>query len=485
MTYRTLFLLAFWLCLLSCFSLQAKEIKVGIIGDQSGSHNLDQSYQVLSQAIDILKKEQVDLVLHVGDLLESTKEISAIRRDFQTASALLTSLPVPWYITPGDHDVNPGDWRANSPNRSKERLFRELLLPKLPALPKDENRLYYSFDYHGYHFIALNALEHLHADPRWGNVFLARLSDAQMAWLRADLHNHQDATGILVFLHQPLWYNQAGWLPVHRLLREYGVKVVIAGHFHYDQDEGEIDGIRYLVVGATGAAIKRANPASGGMHQVAIVHLNEGALSPRLFDVVTGKETSWTPRADADRVQALDYVLDSVSGFTEDNSLFLHKNSFVNDCRDASNDNEQTARIRLAGLGNPIDLPLRLRFYAASDHVFFVHSHQTKKTCTIEHSIVQCELPPGSGIAVSNPASASVCFPSCFAPTGVACFRQCLPSKQRKAPPFWSVGILSAGQGENIPGEHLLFRLELSFAGQQGRMAVFRELRSAPLSSCE
>lgn len=485
MTPRTLFLLAFWLCLLACFSLQAKEVKVGIIGDQSGSQDLAQSYQVLAQAIDILKKEQVDLVLHVGDLLESTKKNSAIRHDFQIASTLLATLPVPWYITPGDHDVNPGDWRVNSPNRAKESLFRELLLPKISALPKDENRLYYSFDYHGYHFIALNALEHLHADPRWGNVFLARLSDAQIAWLKTDLHDHQDATGILVFLHQPLWYNQAGWLAVHRLLREYGVKAVIAGHFHYDQDDGEIDGIRYLVIGATGAAIKRANPASGNMHQVAIMHLNEGTLSPQLFDVATGKKTDWTPRADADRVQALDYMLDAVSGFTEHKPLFLHKNGLVNDCRNADSHNKQTAQIRLGGLGNPIDLPVRLSLFTNSDHVAFAHPYLIEKTCAIENNSLQCELPPGSGIAVSNSASASACFPSCPRPAGVACLRQCVQSEQRKAPPFWSVGLRSVGQGEKMLGEQVLFRLELSFAGQHGPMVVFREFRSAPLSSCE
>ena len=45
----------------------------------------------------------------------------------------------------------------------------------------------------------------------------------------------------------------ASWERVHRLLSRYPVRAVIAGHFHYSQRDALLDGIQYLVVGATGS----------------------------------------------------------------------------------------------------------------------------------------------------------------------------------------------------------------------------------------
>lgn len=60
---------------------------------------------------------------------------------------------------------------------------------------------------------------------------------------------------------------------MHQLLKEHGVTAVFAGHFHYDQDDGELDGVHYRVIGATGATIKNANRNAGGMHQVVVLTL--------------------------------------------------------------------------------------------------------------------------------------------------------------------------------------------------------------------
>ena len=84
----------------------AAALKVGIVGDQTGSADLEQSYRILAKGIETLKAHKVDLVLHVGDLVESSREEAEIRRNFHTAAALLSTLNVPWRITPGDHDVN-------------------------------------------------------------------------------------------------------------------------------------------------------------------------------------------------------------------------------------------------------------------------------------------------------------------------------------------------------------------------------------------
>jgi len=49
-----------------------------------------------------------DMILHVGDLVESSKSDNDITSDFKQATGYLNSIkkgssPVPWYITAGDH----------------------------------------------------------------------------------------------------------------------------------------------------------------------------------------------------------------------------------------------------------------------------------------------------------------------------------------------------------------------------------------------
>src|SRR5437763_11885872 len=47
-------------------------IRIGIIGDQTFSPDIQASYGVLQQGVDVLAGQHLDVVLHVGDLVEST-----------------------------------------------------------------------------------------------------------------------------------------------------------------------------------------------------------------------------------------------------------------------------------------------------------------------------------------------------------------------------------------------------------------------------
>ena len=68
-----------------------------------------------------------------------------------------------------------------------------------------------------------------------------------------------------MFLHQPLWSHWSNWQPVHELLREYRVDAVVAAHVHTDRDDGVLDGIRYLVLGAAGGTVQHAHPDAAGL----------------------------------------------------------------------------------------------------------------------------------------------------------------------------------------------------------------------------
>ncbi len=457
---------------LTAGNLHAGALKVGIIGDQTGSADLEQSYRIMAKGIETLNKEKVELVLHVGDLVESTRAEAEVRRDFHTAAALLATLRAPWYLTPGDHDVNPPAWFVNSSDRSRETLFKELLVAVVPAAG---NRLYYSFDQGGYHFVALNSLEHLHTDPRWGNTFLARISEEQRQWLKLDLEEHKQATGTIVFLHQPLWYNWAGWLSVHQLLKEHGVLAVLAGHFHYDQDDGEIDGIHYRVIGATGAAIKNASRNAGGMHQVALLRLENRKVECTLLDAESGEKVPFTPRSDADRVQAMDYTLGALSGFAAANRFYLKGESLVHNCTTA-----QPAEMRLFTLGNPIDFPVKIEIDYDPSAFTLSAPRFAEGFCLRAEEGLHCDMPPGVGIAVSNPSTATTCFPLCPSPANPGTIPpKVVPPKAR-----WS-SLITPAQGRELKEkERLQLRVRMSFQGEEGEMMLQRSLQSSPLLRC-
>ncbi len=121
----------------------AEPINIGIIGDQTGTANLDDAYGVLKQGVAALRNPNLDVVLHVGDLVESTDTEANIRARFAQATGILGALNVPWYLTAGDHDVNPPGFQQNSTDRSRETLFKKLYGAINPLAAKN---LYYSFD---------------------------------------------------------------------------------------------------------------------------------------------------------------------------------------------------------------------------------------------------------------------------------------------------------------------------------------------------
>ena len=96
---------------------------------------------------------------------------------------------------------------------------------------------------------------------------------------------------------------------MHDLLRRHRTAAVVAGHFHYDQDEGEIDGIRYLVVGTTGGDTKAGSRDAGDAHHVTLLRLSGRRLSVELLPLGGGGPLPLTPREDMDRIQALDVQL--------------------------------------------------------------------------------------------------------------------------------------------------------------------------------
>jgi len=327
---------------------------IGIIGDQTGAHDLNKAYTTLEEATQQIKRHHPGVVIHVGDFVESAFGISGYSEylhDFNRGTRAMNSIGVPWFLTTGDHDVNPPGYHPLSPDHSREHWYQDLC--DSIGLPVSQH-LYYSFDVGNYHFISLDALERFHTDPRWGSIFLNKLPDDQINWLKSDLESHANATGIIVFLHHPQWYVWSNWSSVHNLLRQYPVIAVIAGHFHYDQDDGLIDGIHYLVVGATGGDTMHGDANSGGTPEYGVMNLRGRAITGfTLYQVPSDSVLEFTPRVSTDRMQALRTML---SNLFEDRTLYL---AYKGDIEKAAPEGG-TVNVGIRYLANPIDLPVHM-----------------------------------------------------------------------------------------------------------------------------
>ena len=443
--------------LLGLFSDLAAQntLRVGIIGDQSLTSDLQQSYQVLAKGVAILAKEKVSCALHTGDLLESSVAPADYRAQFAQATGILDRLGRPWHLAPGDHDVSPPVWVPDSQDRSRENLYRELYRQREPKLTATLN---HSFDLNGYHFIALNSQEHLDTDPRWGVVFLDRISPQQFEWLRDDLAKHRNAKGIIVFIHQPMWYYWSNWKPVHELLRQYPVLAVIGGHFHYDQDEGKLDNIRYVVVGATGGDVKEASRDAGNLQHVTVMTITGRAVDFRLMPIDGSGPLQLTPRADMDRVQAVASALGGLFDYNKQVSICLKGNQLF------SNQTEP-AKISVVPIGNPIELVTAVNIELLGNKLSLLDPHFATAACEQITANGACLLAPGARIESSN--TSSVILNNRFAPL----------------PPLWESGLGIASGSTVAVGDPVSLKVRMSFQSSQGEFFVER-VATATITAC-
>ena len=441
-------------------------LTVGLVGDQFGvwgrvgtpefRTNLDAAYQALGRGVAALNRAgEMDVALHLGDFTESGRSDELRARDFARGAALMDELDSQsrpkWFLTPGDHDVNPLEWVQNSQDRSKEKSFQKLLLPHIPQVGK---RLYYSFDVQGYHFVSLYSHDQLRSDPRWGNIFLARVGQEQLAWLEADLRKADTSKGVIVFTHQPLWYNEASWQPVHELLAKYNTRLVIAGHYHYDQIDRVLDGIQYRVVGAVGGHVKEGNARAGGWwHVTRLVIEDDWTTSWELIPVGEKRKTEFSNRYDMDRVQALTVMLGSAVRQLEGSSLYA-KDGRLTDAQ-----GNPSVKLALKAMGNPVDVPVKLEIAILPDPVFEVRRAAfTPGTCINENPTTMGWLHPSANIASSNYSTAK---PACA--RYARDYSACLEYKT-----LWDAEIQSVPGREIHVGETVMVRLKVTYAPRNG-----------------
>lgn len=156
-------------------------------------------------------------VLHTGDISYAEGDQTRWHAWFEMVEPVASRLP--WITALGNHEVGPiGVGNTGWP--AEVAYYQQRF-----SLP--DNELWYSFDWAGVHFVALDTFSQPDSP-----------GPEQLTWLADDLAAAGDATWTVVFLHEPLYssnnHGSAEDLQTafNDLFDEHGVDLVVAGHDH-------------------------------------------------------------------------------------------------------------------------------------------------------------------------------------------------------------------------------------------------------------
>lgn len=173
---------------------------------------------------EINSRSDIDFVLVLGDITKDSEPINHIR-----AKDLLDTLNVPYYVLPGNHDVDK--------TSIKNELGIESFVQIYQGHGYTDNRSYYSLDpAPGVHLVSLDSA----SDPSLADKWSGSLSEEQINWLEEDLSQNADKTVIVMAHHALINHtgkNDSNWYidnreQVKEIMKNHGAKVIFTGHLH-------------------------------------------------------------------------------------------------------------------------------------------------------------------------------------------------------------------------------------------------------------
>jgi len=222
----------------------------GVIGDCKAKGDLFSSANITNQKItNLLIANKPEIVIETGDMTGDSDTYGDWQKLFDIRKKLFQDSA--FYPTMGNHD-NDDD------GRNFQRYFS---LPRTPltgagdypandAGNHDDTELFYSFDFQGVHFIAVNT--EFTMDP----------GSDQHTFIDEDLSKHP-CTPKIAFYHIPTFTygekDDSQYLidNLHPLFVKHGLDIVFQGHDHnYQRMETDAtDGTLYIVTGGGGASL--------------------------------------------------------------------------------------------------------------------------------------------------------------------------------------------------------------------------------------
>lgn len=184
----------------------------------SDTHISDKSIDRMDKFRALLDSIHPDFVLVTGDLVKDAlrvpeKEASALYEMYKSETGKISP---PVWNAPGNHEIFGIERELSKVSRENplygRNMYRSYLGPD-----------YYSFNFGGIHFVALNSLDF---DDMW---YYGSIDSVQREWLKKDIANLAPATPVVTFQHVPFLsgglsldkYTESG--PGRTLEREKGV----------------------------------------------------------------------------------------------------------------------------------------------------------------------------------------------------------------------------------------------------------------------
>lgn len=249
------------------------EFQFVIIGDRTGGASALKTFQLAMAQVNLLQPE---FVINVGDLIEGYSDQAAeLNTEWNEADSWLSVLDMPFFKTPGNHDI------ANE-------TAREVWLDRYGAT-------YYYFVYKNVLFMVLDTEYNRPApppdmkekielynrlqieDPAAAQAVLAEFmsdesvvaglstpvefNEEQLAWFRQTLADHPDVRWTFLFMHEPCWEKPSDTFRQIQATLKGRKHTIIAGHLHY-YDYDNIDGYEYITMGPAGASFHHEGPGN-------------------------------------------------------------------------------------------------------------------------------------------------------------------------------------------------------------------------------
>lgn len=266
------------------FPAEKENFRFAIIGDRTGGANQQGTFELAMNQLNLL---QPDFVINVGDLIEGySDEQTELNAEWDEADAILSTLEMPFFRTPGNHDIA---------NHVAQQVWKDRF-----------GATYYHFTYRNALFVVLDTEDPPREappgmkekielynrlqteDPAKAEAMLAEfLSDEsvvaglaqpvefssdQVTFLKNVLKTNEGVRWTFLFMHEPAWEKETGNFQELAKLLKGRKHTFFAGHLHY-YDYDNIDGVEHITMGPAGASFHHEGP--GNVDHVTWVTMTE------------------------------------------------------------------------------------------------------------------------------------------------------------------------------------------------------------------
>ncbi len=236
------------------------DFQFAIIGDLAGGFRPE----VFRKAVGQLNALQPEFVMSVGDLIDTWDETKDARvNDRNEIESLwagffdvVADLEMPFFCVGGNNGFG-------------NEVLKSAWIERF-------GHTYYGFTYRDVLFIVLSS-----DDPPGSSE--GQLSDVQIDWLSATLARQPNVRWTFLFLHRPMWIDNASeWQRVEEVLGDRP-RTVFAGH-HHTYKVNTLDGFFYYSLATTGGESSLSGPANGQFdHLVWVTMTDDG---PRVANLM-------------------------------------------------------------------------------------------------------------------------------------------------------------------------------------------------------